>query len=210
MLMVVVLMSCNTAKKRSASSPAAFEGKIIYDFKFEDKTGHMSAPMIKAFVGDEQTYVIKGNKYKTVMNGQSKVTQYYLGGDTLYSHFLTVNNLLWNDATVNPDEVISYEIKKGAATIAGIKCDLLTIKSEEGTTLYYFNRKYRANPEDYAKHAYGFWKFCIEKTQALPIKQVTDSEELHVEIMAKEIKPMPVDNGEFKLPNLTLMKNPDH
>ncbi len=209
-LIAMLVFSCNASKKLSSGKNAAFEGKITYDLSFEDKTGEMSKKQAQSIMGDQQVYTIKGGKYKSEMNGGMNITQYYLGQDTLFSQMKGMNGLLWNDARVNPDEIISYDIQKGVATIAGLKCDLLTIQSKEGTTQYYFNKNYRADPAKFALHEYGFWKFCIEKTGALPMKSVFDTKEFHMEIVAKDFQAMEVSESAFTLPNLPRVKNPDH
>jgi hypothetical protein len=199
----------SSVNTESNSSKSDFEGKIIYSLTFEDKTGAMSKEQAKMFMGEQQIYTIKGNKYKSEMNGMMKMTQYYLGQDTLYNQIGGMNNLFWIDATSNPDELISYNIDKNVETIAGINCDLLTIKTKDGTTKYYFNTLYQLNPENYANHEYGFWKFCIDKTKSLPIKSVIDTKDVYMEIVAKEIKEMRIDDSEFNIPNLPRMKSPD-
>jgi len=154
----LLLVACGASKITTSTDTSIkqFEGKMIYDFVYEDKTGEMSKDQIQMLIGDEQIYTIKGANYKSEMNGMMKSTQYYLGGDTLFNHFEGMNTLLWIDATTNDDEVIDFNIKENAETINDIKCDLLTINSKEGTTKYYFNKKYSADPAYYPNHEYGF------------------------------------------------------
>lgn len=186
-----------------------FEGKIIYDLSYEDKTGQMTKEQSKMFMGDQQVYTIKGNKYKSEMNGMMKMTQYYLGQDTLFNQFVGMNNLLWIDANSNSSEVIDYNIETDVETIAGIRCDLLTINTTEGITKYYYNKDYKIDPKHYSNHEYGFWKFSIEKTNSLPIKSVSDSKDVYYEVVAKEIKKMKIDDSEFALPNLPRIESPE-
>ncbi len=204
-------VSCSTTQKTSQTkeenSSNSFEGTITYDLVMEDKTGEMTSEQMKNFMGNEQIYMIKGNKYKTKMNGVLEMTQYYIGGDTLYNHL--GENLLWIDSTKNPDELINFEIKENVEKVNGIPCDLLTIQSKKETTHYYFNRSYGINPTDYVKHEYGFWKFCIEKTQSMPLKIINDSEDLHLEMVAKQIAPMKIDESEFILPDLPRLESPE-
>jgi len=143
------------------------------------------------------------------MNGLMKMTQFYLGEDTLFNQFEGMNSLLWNDATTNPDKLKDFNIEKEVETILGVKCDLLTINSEHGTMKYYFNKKYKVDPENFSNHEYGFWKLCVEKTNSLPIKSISDMDNVYTEVRAKEIKEMVVDEAEFVLPNLPRMKNPE-
>ena len=185
-----------------------FEGKIIYDLKFIDKTGSMTEANAKTYMGTKQVYTIKGNKYKSEMNGMMKITQYYLGQDTIYNQMGGVNGLMWIDSKINSDEVISFEIEENVEKVNGIDCNKLTIKSKHGSTEYFYNSNYAANPSDYSNHEYGFWKFCIEKTKSLPLKSISNSEGVYVEITASEIKPMKVNEQEFMLPDLPRIKSP--
>ncbi len=206
-LLVVGFWSCHSNKKISDSNKS-FEGKIIYDMKFMDKTGEMTPEQSQMIMGNEQVYWIKRNKYKSEMNGMMKMVQYYLGGDTLYNKMNGVNSLLWINATVNPEKMKDYKIEKNAETVAGINCDLLTIISEDGVDKYFYNKKYNVNPEDFENHEYGFWKFYIEKTKALPIKSISDKKDYYIEITAREITKMPVDDIKFTLPDLPRAKMP--
>ncbi len=210
------LLSCHSTKKIADAKTEKenltipeFEGKITYSLTFVDKTGEMSKEQAKMFMGDQQVYTIKGDKYKSEMNGMMKITQYYLGHDTLYTQIGGMNNILWIDVTSNPDQLISFTIDKNADIVAGIHCDLVTIKSTEGITKYYFNKKYKINPINYSKHEYGFWKLLIDKTKALPLKSISDTKDLYIEIVAKEIKEMKVADAEFIVPDLPRVKSPE-
>lgn len=205
----LILISCSPTKDTTNAKQSSFEGKIIYDLVMEDRTRTMTKEQAKMFMGNEQTYFIKDNKYKSVTNGMMKITQIYLGQDTLYNQVTGMNNLLWMNTTSNPNKLIDFNIQKDVATVAGIKCDLLTINLEGGTTKYYFNSKYYINPDNFKNHEYGFWKFCIEKTNSIPLKSITDTKDLYLEITAKKIIPMNINESEFKLPNLPRLESPE-
>ena len=214
---IFVFFACNTTKKTSQvvnpiqqEKLKEFEGKIIYDLKFQDKTGEMSPEQVKMLFGEEQIYTMKGHQYKNEMNGMMKITQIYLGGDTLFNHVGGMTDLFWIDATTNPDQFIDFNIQKEVETIAGIKCDLLTINSKEGVTKFYFNKNYYVNPALFKNHEYGFWKFSIEKTNSIPIKSITDTKDQYIEITTKEIKEMKIDDAEFLLPNLPRVESPEN
>jgi hypothetical protein len=213
---VLLTTACNTSKKASQASPSGaaqqltpFEGKVTYDIKIEDKTGEMTNEETKMLMGDKQIFIMKGDKYKSEMNGMIQMTQIYLGGDTLYNQMKGMKSILWIDVRSASDKMIDYTIQKEAETIAGIKCDLLTIRSEQGTTKYYFNKKYYVNPASFQNHEYGFWKFCIEQTNTIPIKSILDDNEMYLEITAKEIKEMKIDDAEFDVPNLPRVVSPE-
>lgn len=214
-LSILILLSCKTNKpvQQPAASIAtgeSFEGRIIYDLEMIDKTGDLNAREMRSAFGEEQVYTIKGDHYKSEFSGIMKITQYYLGQDTLYNHFRGVSNLVWLDAASNPDTIIRYDKEENADLINGIMCHKLTIYSNEGKTEYFYNANYvPARPETFIRHEYGFWKFCVEQTHSLPLKQVSDTRDLKVTITAQVIQPEIVDDQEFTLPDLPRVKSPD-
>ena len=62
---------------------------------------------------------------------------------------------------------------------------------------------------NFSQHEYGFWKFCIEKTNALPLKSTIDLEDSYIEVSATEIKRIDIDDSEFDIPNLTRVESPE-
>ncbi|MEL6719162.1 MAG: hypothetical protein AAFO82_02620 [Bacteroidota bacterium] len=177
-----------------------FEGKIIYDQVVKDKPGHSTG--MSEVLGKEQTYFIKGNHYKTALSGNIPITQYYLGGDSIYTKVTGVPNLFWIDATLPHDEITNYQITENAATINGILCHRLFVEAAKETATYYYSPLYQADPASFRKHEYGFWRFCIEKTRALPLKTISDTEKTRIEITAKSILPMKLEQEDFELPKL--------
>lgn len=188
-----------------------FEGAIIYDIVYQDKTGEMSDEEAQQFMGNEQKFSIKGDKYASEMNGFLNVKQIYVGNDTLYSQMGGINALMYIDAKENPDSLISYKITEVDEKILGYDCQLLEIKSTEGLTSYYFNPKIVVNPEDYKNHEYGFWKFSLNVTGgALPLKSISDYEDLKLVIIAKSIDREILDDAIFTLPSdLPLIPSPE-
>ncbi len=195
----------------AVSSQTNFEGVIRYNLRFQDKTGDMSDEEAVQFMGNKQTYYIKGNKYKSAMNGMLKVTQYYTGRDTLYNQMMGVNGLLYNDAKQKTEEVISANIKKNQVNVAGYSCDLLEIRTDGGTTLYYYNDAVKVNPEDYKNHEYGLWYFCLKKTGgALPLKLISDVSDIKLSIEAITVEKKKLSDAIFEIPKgLPIVKSPE-
>lgn len=187
-----------------------FEGRIIYDIQMEDKSNEMTPEQMKMFMGSEQSYTVKGHWYKTEMNGLLQIKQYYLGTDTMYMEIAGVPNLSWIDVSYEEDEILDYKIEKAVKTIDGISCDLMTIKSKEGITTYYYNSDLiRIDPLSYANHKYGFWDFFVEKTHTLPLSGSVDDKDVKMVIHLKDIKRMSISEREFKLPKLPRVESPD-
>lgn len=186
-----------------------FEGQITYSLSIVDKTGEMTEEEAKLFMGDEQVYTMKENMYRSEMNGVLNMTQIYLGQDTIYSQMNGAEAVYWIDATSNSDQMIDYTIEHGVETIAGVECDLLTINSEEGTTKYYYNKEYYSNAKNFKQHKHGFWNFCMEKTNAIPLKSSIESKDMFIEVTAKNINEAKVSDEAFVIPNLPREANPE-
>lgn len=188
----------------------SFEGIIKYKLKFQDKTGEMSDEDGKMFMGDEQIYYIKENKYRSEMNGMMKMTQIYSGNDTLYSLMGGIDAVLFNLAIENPDSLISYKIEDSKEKIKGLKCKVLKIIADNGTVDYYFNPIIAIASDAYKNHKYGFWKLSLEVTNgALPLKLIADYGDVKIETVAKKITPQALNDNLFIVPNLPRVKNPE-
>lgn len=185
----------------SASASASFEGIIVYDMLYEDRLGLLTKEQAKLFLGDQYTYTVKGNHYKSEMNGLLLTTQYYLGGDTLYTHTKNTSSLTWNDVRQNGDSLIRVETQTNADTIQGFICDRLSIYSKKGVYHYYYNTQFALNPSDYAHHAFGFSDVFVSKTKSLPLKIVTDTKEAYSVSIAKHIEAKKIDDSVFNYPN---------
>ena len=186
-----------------------FEGQITYALSIVDKSGEMTEDETKMFMGDKQIYTMKENKYRSEMNGVLNMTQIYLGQDTIYSQMLGAEAVYWIDATSNTDRMIDYKIERSVETIAGVDCDLLIINSEEGTTKYYFNNEYYSNAKNFKHHKYGFWNFCMEKTNAIPLKTTIESKDMFIEATATNINEAKVSDEAFIVPDLPREATPE-
>jgi len=89
-----------------------FEGIISYSVEALDKSKKMTKDESIQYIGDKQIYFIKENKYKTVMNGLLKITQFYTGKDTLYNTMQGSNALVYISVLKQNERVISFDIKK--------------------------------------------------------------------------------------------------
>lgn len=211
---VLLLFSFNNAQTKaqslaSTATVAAFEGIIVYDMIYEDRLGLMTKEQAKLFLGDQYTYTIKGNHYKNELNGLLRSTQYYLGGDTLYTHTKNASYLTWNNVRQNEDSLIRVETQTNADTIQGFICDRLSIYSKKGVYHYFYNRQFALNPCDYSRHAFGFSDIFAVATKSLPLKVITDTKEAYSISTAKRIEAKKIDDSVFNYPNqLKRIANP--
>jgi hypothetical protein len=205
--LLIIGQYCHVSAQNQGDSPY-FEGRIIYDFKYEGISGEMTTELAKQFIGDQQIYHFKGKMYKSELNGSNQMAQYYQGNDTLFMSLYRVGQLLWNDVREADDHVLTFKITPNVETINGILCNRLSITSVNGSMDYFYNAELKANPANYRKHVYVFWSFCLQKAEALPVKIVHRSKEAITTITAKEIEWMQLNDSIFTLPPLPRLKNP--
>ena len=184
-----------------------FEGEIIYNNKFTSKFPNVTGEQMGKIIGTKQEYFIKGGNYKSFTDGTSITTQFYdYKTNRLYNKSHKSDTLYWFDASVNTDDVISFEIIKSKEKILGIDCDALILKTKSGTTTFYYSSKYKVNSTLYAKHNYGNWYYFINKSEALPLKTVIENKQFIMESTATEVKPMDLGNNYFDIPINTPIK----
>jgi len=96
---------------------------------------------------------------------------------------------MWVNTAKTTGKIVSHKIARKAARIGGVSCNLLTVRTSEGTIEYYFNPKYKIDREQYTKHNYQYWAFCMEMTDgAIPLKFVFDTKKNYTEITCTDIQ----------------------
>ncbi|PQJ77386.1 hypothetical protein [Polaribacter glomeratus] len=187
-----------------------FEGILKFKIEFQDKTGEMTDEQSKQFVGNKQTYYIKGKKYKSELNGMLKMTTYHEGKDTVFTKMEGMSSLMYSLTSIAEEEVISYEFRQTDKIILGYECKLLEVKTNKGFHQYYFNKDLKVDPETYKEHKSGLWDFFTEKTGgALSILSITDIEDVKSSIELISVNRKKLDDSIFKRPNLLIVKMPE-
>lgn len=185
----------------------SFEGEIIYSNHFTSKMQNFTNEQLGAMIGTKQEYLIKGGNYKSFSNGQSITMQLYdYKTNRIYNRKSTSDTLYWFDASINTDEVISFEIKKNAEKILGNECDAIIMKTKTGTTTIFYTSRYKIDSKIYENHHYSNWAFYVEKTKALPLKTVIETNQFKMESTAVEIKPTELGDNYFNIAPKTPIK----
>ena len=178
-----------------------FEGEIIYQNVYQCKIPGLTDEKFTALMGTEQDYFMKGANYKSVMNGTLAQWQLYVPGENkLYTKMSNSDSAFWDDATINPDSVISFSLNKAVIKILGYTCDELILNCKSGTQKYYFNATLGIDPAKYVKHKYGNWYDYVSNSKSVPLKMEMDNAQFVMTSVAVEIKPSKLDNGIFQLP----------
>ena len=185
----------------------SFEGEIVYSNHFTSKMQNFTDEQLAAIIGTKQEYLIKGGNYKSFLNGQSITMQLYdYKANRIYNRKPKSDTLYWFDASINTDEVVSFEIKKNAEQILGNNCDAIIMKTKTGTTTIYYTSKYKVDSRIYENHNYSNWAFYVGKTKSLPLKTVVETTSFKMESTATEIKPMELGDDYFKIDPKTPVK----
>ena len=101
-----------------ASFSQSFEGKIVYQNSYKSKIPNLTDEQLTTMMGNSQEFIIKGGNYKSVCNGTLFQWQLYVSKDNkIYSKFSNSENVLWNDAAINSNEVLKAELNKGVADV---------------------------------------------------------------------------------------------
>lgn len=177
-----------------------FEGEIIYSNHFTSKMQNFTDEQLGAMIGTKQEYLIKGGNYKSFLNGQSITMQLYdYKTNRIYNRKSNADTLYWFDASINTDEVVSFEVKKNAEQILGNNCDAIIMKTKTGTTTIYYSSIYKVDSRIYENHHYGNWAFYVAKTKSLPLKTIVETNQFKMESTAVEIKSMDLGSNYFNI-----------
>jgi len=178
-----------------------FEGKIIYANAFKSKNAQITDQQWNAMLGTTQEYSIKEGDYKSITNGTFVQWQQYSNKDNkLYIKMANSEILLWNDGSIQGDEVLKVELNKKVTEILGYKCDELILTCKSGIQKYYFNSKLSVDAKLFANHKFGNWFDYLSKSNSLPLKSIIDTAQFTMTSTATEIKPMKLDIKMFELP----------
>ncbi len=178
----------------------SFEGEIIYKNSLKSKKPKMTDEQWTQMMGSKQEYFIKEGSYKSISNGTLAQWQIYDNKENkIYSKGSNSEIALWNDASVNSDEVIKLETNRNATTILGYVCDELTLICKSGIQKYYYSSKLPVDIKLFVNHKYGNWYEFLKNSKALPLKTIIETPQFIIETTATEVKPMKLDDKIFIL-----------
>ena len=179
----------------------SFEGKITYANTYKSKNTKIPDQQWTTMLGSTQEYFIKEGEYKSITNGTFVQWQQYSNKDNkLYTKMANTETLLWNDGSIQGDEVLKVEVNKKVTEILGYKCDEVILTCKSGVQKYYFNTKLSVKTKLFVNHKFGNWFDYLSKSNALPLKSIIDTAQFTLESTATEIKPTKLDAKMFELP----------
>lgn len=178
-----------------------FEGKITYANTYKSKNTKIPDQQWTTMLGSTQEYFIKEGEYKSITNGTFVQWQQYSNKDNkLYTKMANTETLLWNDGSIQGDEVLKVEVNKKVTEILGYKCDEVILTCKSGVQKYYFNSKLSVKTKLFVNHKFGNWFDYLSKSNALPLKSIIDTAQFTMESTATEVKPSKLDAKMFELP----------
>lgn len=178
-----------------------FEGKITYANSFKSKNAQITDQQWNSMLGSTQEYFIKKGDYKSITNGTFVQYQQYSNKDNkLYTKMAHSETLLWNDGSIQGDEVLKVEVNKSATEILGYKCDEVILTCKSGVQKYYFNSKLSVDSKLFTNHKFGNWFDYLSNSNSLPLKSIIDTAQFTMESIATEVKAMELDSKMFELP----------
>jgi hypothetical protein len=178
----------------------SFEGEIIYSNSYMSKSPGLSDDRLRMLLGDRQEYYIKGSQYRSVTNGGIVELQVYEPRtNRVYNQRPGNDTLYWIDAAANPDVVVSWTVRRNADTVLGIPCDVMVIKTNNGSQTVYYSSRYRADTVGFKRHRFGNWDLVTSKCGALPLKSILENGQFRMESVATAIKPMELADTVFAL-----------
>ena len=193
-----LLIACAITVTSFAQS---FEGEVIYQNSYKSKMPSLTDEKFASLMGSTQDYFVKGDKYKSVLNGELLQWQIYIPADNkLYTKMANNEAALWTDAGTNPDSVLSMVLNKNVIEILGYKCDELILNCKSGTQKYYFNKKLSMDPKQFVNHKFANWYYYISKSNAVPLKIEIDIAQFTMISTAVKVNPGKLDAGIFQLP----------
>jgi hypothetical protein len=187
-----------------------FEGVVTYKNNFVSKLPNVTNEQLGIMLGTELKYYIKGGDYKNSFNGNFLQYQLYINKDNkLYNKLSNNETFLWNDTSVETEEILKTELNKGVVEILGLSCDELVLTCKSGVQKYYFNTSLKIDASLYANHKGMNWAAYLSKSNAVPLKISVENQQFKLESVAIEIKPMALDSKIFELPaGATTAKSP--
>lgn len=188
----------------------SFEGKVTYQVNFKTKEATTSNEDWGKMLGTSHEYYVKGADYYANMGGTLFEWQRYVSVTNKYYFKLgNSNKMYWSDAALNKTPGVFIAHNKAVTKVLGHICDELIYKTKTGTHTYYFSVDFPIDSKLFINHKYGDWYEYLSRSNALPLKEIVDSDDFLMEMVATEIIPSKLESSIFQLPEgLLVEKSP--
>lgn len=189
----------------------SFEGEIVYQNTYRSKAAGFSDQQVQSMLGTQEQYYLRGGDYRIVMNGSVISSYYYLSKENkIYTEFQDGDRMYWNDAAVNNDSVLSFEVKKNAIKLLTYDCDELILHTRKGTQIYDYSSQLRIDPALFVNHKFGNWYDFLKVAKAVPLRMVVEQDQVIIISEVVTVKPVKLNDNLFVLPAVSeIVKSPN-
>ncbi|MBL7768886.1 MAG: DUF4412 domain-containing protein [Flavipsychrobacter sp.] len=180
-----------------------FVGVIKIKHKYKDLEGKDITSRLAPYLGKEWEYSIDDKNYKSV-NEAGNWVQLYNGESNVYYSFTKEKKASKYDAGATSSSKFEVTYLDRKEKVAGYICDVMKVETDDQTTIYYYSKEIRTNPENFANHQFGNWnKYLKAADGGITLKfELTDHKNKFMWIAtATEVKPMALSATDFEFPS---------
>lgn len=180
-----------------------FVGVIKIKHKYKDLEGKDITSRLAPHLGKEWEYSIDDKNYKSV-NEAGNWVQLYNGESNVYYSFTKEKKASKYDAGATSSSKFEVTYLDRKEKVAGYICDVMKVETDDQTTIYYYSKEIRTNPENFANHQFGNWnKYLKAADGGITLKfELTDHKNKFMWIAtATEVKPMALSATDFEFPS---------
>jgi len=192
----------------SINAQSQFTGKVTYQDSYKSKDPNISGSDFEKFMGSKREFYLQGAFYKDVHYGELNSVMLYRGdSNKIYNYNVSADTIFWMDAAKDTlSKILDFKIGDSNEVILGLKCKKLTIKSQLGSFIYFFNDRYVINPADFTNHHLNFWDFYTSKCKSVPLKIIYEGVDIVLTSTAVKVDQAELDGDTFKIPSGYLKK----
>lgn len=180
-----------------------FVGVIKIKHKYKDLEGKDITSRLAPYLGKEWEYSIDDKNYKSV-NEAGNWVQLYNGESNVYYSFTKEKKASKYDAGATSSSKFEVTYLDRQEKVAGYICDVMKVETDDQTTIYYYSKEIRTNPENFSNHQFGNWnKYLKAADGGITLKfELTDHKNKFMWIAtATEVKPMALSANDFEFPS---------
>ena len=178
-----------------------FTGKIVYENTFTNSRHKDVTNRMAPFYGKQNNYFISGGNYKAY-NENNDLLFLYNGSTNIYYNWeLGKKTAVKFNAEMGATKKWEIKTRSEIDIICGYECASIEVKTEAGTTIYFFTPLIRVDETAFAKHNLGGWNLYLKATNgALPLKYIiTDASGNVRTTIAREVTKLNLTQKDFDL-----------
>lgn len=190
-----------------------FEGDIEFSITYESINPNISEEFLESILGDKMIGIVKHDKYKTIKPSSAgfsgRSIYYFLDENTGYIDYDDKDTIFKFKLDESPGYLIEMkEENKDKKEILGQKCPSILIDYVPNdqsnftriTGRYYYDSRFKLDPEKYKNHKESFWNLYVEKSGSISVRNEITNYPIYKSIyQALKVIPKEVDDSEFEL-----------